>query len=128
MEIPCSESFVPNTRMAIFENSLGIQTMYRFYPDEGYVMHVKSQDEPIPDENYETIGYREMFGSAMKSVSINYDFSVIVPDTYTYTDENGNTVNVPIERIGAEELYTLPASAVDVANTYGGVTPPTVTE
>lgn len=119
-EIPCAESFVPNTRMAIYENSSGRQTTYRFYPDDGYVMHKKTSDDPIYDEEGNITGYTEMYGGAMKSVSINYDFSVVVPDTYTYTDENGNTISVPIERIGVEELYTLPESIVPQNQLYGG--------
>ena len=122
-EIPCEASFVPNTTMKIYENSLGRQTQYCFYPDEGYVMHKKSVDVEIYDETFtNVIGYTELFGSGMKSVSIDYDFSVVVPDTYTYTDENGMTVSIPIERIGAEELYTLPESIVPSNQIYGGGT------
>ena len=120
-EIPCNESFVPNTRMAIYENSSGRQTQYRFYPNDGYVMHVKSVDLEIYDETFTNIiGYTELYGSGMKSVPINYDFSVVVQDAYSYTDENGNTVNVPIERIGEQELYTLPIDIVPENQLYGG--------
>ena len=120
-EIPCNESFVPNTRMAIYENSSGRQTQYRFYPNEGYVMHVKSVDTEIYDETgVNVIGYTELFGSGTKSVPISYDFSVVVQDVYTYTDENGNTQIVPIEKIGVEELYTLPESIVPQNQLYGG--------
>ena len=111
--IDCETSYVPNTTMKIAVTSTGRQTQNCFYPDEGYVMHKKSVDLEIYDEaGVNVIGYTELYGNAMKSVPIDYDFSVIVPDIYTYTDENGNTVNVPIEKIGAEELYTLPIDIV----------------
>ena len=119
--VDCETSFVPNTTMKIAVTSTGRQTQYCFYPDDGYVMHVKKNDLPIYDETgINVIDYTELYGSAMKSVSINYDFSVVTQDVYTYTDKNGNTVNVPVEKIGTEELYTLPASIVPEKQIYGG--------
>ena len=116
-EIYCETSFVPNTRMTIYENSLGRKITYRFYPNEGYVMHVKSVDMEIYDETFKNVlGYNVLYGAGMKSVPISYNFSVVTQDVYTYTDNNGMTVNVPIEKIGVEELYTLPANIVDAAH------------
>ena len=107
------EIFVPNTTTEVFINSAGNATQYFIKPNDGYVLHVKSEDEPIWDENMENIiGYNERFSYFGKSVNVRYDFSVVVPDTYTYTDENGMTVSIPIERIGEQEFYTLPASVV----------------
>ena len=39
---------------------------------------------------------------------------------FAHTDENGNTISIPIERIGAQEFYALPASVVPQNMTYGG--------
>ena len=119
--IDCETSYVPNTTMKIFVNPLGRQTQYCFYPVDGYVMHVKSVDLEIYDKTGENIvGYTELFGSGMKSVPISYDFSVTKEDKYTYTDENQRTVNVPLEKIGAEELYTLPKDIVPQKQLYDG--------
>lgn len=111
--VPHNEIFVPNTTTKVFINSSGNATQYKIIPNDGYVLHYKTNDIPIYDDGYENIiGYTEQYSAGGGSVHINYDFSVVVPDAYTYTDENGNTVNVPIERIGAEELYTLPIDIV----------------
>jgi hypothetical protein len=119
--IPYNEIFVPNTTTKVFINSSGTATQYKIEPDDGYVLHVKEEDEKIWDENYENIlGYRERYSYGGTSVHISYDFTVKVPDTYTYTDENGMTVTIPIERIGEQEFYTLPASVVPQNMTYGG--------
>lgn len=119
--IDCETSYVPNTTMKIFVNSLGRQTQYCFYPDEGYVMHYKSVDTEIYDATGENvIAYTELFGRGMKSVPISYDFSVTKKDSYTYTDENQMTVNVPLEKIGVEELYTLPKEFVPQNQLYDG--------
>lgn len=119
--VDCETSFVPNTTMKIAVTSTGRQTQYCFYPDDGYVMHVKSVDIEIYDgTGVNVIGYNVLYGAGMKSVPISYDFSIVTQDVYTYTDKNGNTVNVPIEKIGTEELYTLPASIVPEKQIYGG--------
>lgn len=119
--IPYDEIFVPNTTTKVFIDSSGNATQYKIEPDDGYVLHVKSEDEPIFDEEtMEIIGYNERFSYFGKSVGVNYDFSVKVADTYTYTDENGNEQTIPIERIGEEEFYTLPESVVPQNMTYGG--------
>lgn len=119
--IDCETSYVPNTTMKIFVNPLGRQTQYCFYPVDGYVMHIKSVDMEIYDKTGENVvGYTELFGSGMKSVPISYDFSVIKEDSYTYTDESGKKVDMPIKKIGAEELYTLPESIVPQNQLYDG--------
>lgn len=114
-EIPCNEIFIPNTTTKIFVDSSGVQTQYCIYPDDGYVLHLKRNDDVYEDlDTGETVTTLR-FCSGMKSVNINYDFSVVVQDTYTYTDENGNEVTIPIEKIGAEEIFTLPKSIVQEA-------------
>lgn len=119
--LPIDEIFVPNTTTEVFVNSSGNRTQYAITPNEGFVLHVKSEDEPIfNEETFEIIGYNERYAYFGTSVHISYDFTVKVPDTYTYTDENGMTVSIPIERIGEQELYTLPVSVVPQNQTYGG--------
>jgi hypothetical protein len=119
--IPYEEIFVPNTTTKVFINSSGNATQYMIIPDDGYVLHVKDERIPVWDDNRENIiGYQEMYSIGGTSVHISYDFSVKVPDTYTYTDENGNTLTIPIERIGEQEFYTLPESIVPQNQIYGG--------
>jgi hypothetical protein len=111
--VPIEEVFVPHTTTQVVVNSLGNITQYFITPNEGFVLHFNRNDEVQYNEDYtEVVSRTERYSTGGGSVSINYDFSVVVPDTYTYTDKNGNTVNVPIERIGAEELYTLPIDIV----------------
>ena len=102
--------------------SNGVDRAYLIEANDGYVLHDNRCDlEPDGVTVLETV---ELFATGTISVSINYDFNNTTIGTYEGVD--GVTYNVT--KIGAYELYTLPASAVDVANTYGGVTPPTVTE
>ena len=112
-------TLVPNTTMKRTLSN-GNPMNIRIYPEDGYVLHLKRNDEenfdPITGETTITL----WFSSGMKSVNINYDFSVKVQDTYTYTDENGNYITIPIEKIGAEEIYTLPESIVPTAQIFGG--------
>ena len=114
-QIPCDKIFIPNTTTKIFVDSSGVQTQYCIYPDEGFVIHLKRNDvedfDPITEQTTTTL----YFSSGMKSVNINYNFSVKVQDAYTYTDENGNEVTMPIEKIGAEEIFTLPKTIVQEA-------------
>ena len=107
------EVFVPYTTTQVVVNSLGNRTQYFITPNEGFVLHFNGNDGVQYNEDYtEVVSRTERYSTGGGSVPIDYDFSVVVPDTYTYTDENGNTVNVPIERIGTEELYTLPINIV----------------
>ena len=111
--VPIEEIFVPNTTTEVFVNSQGKRTQYYIKPNDGYVLHVKDEDENIYDENYENvIGRNERYSAGGCSVHIGYDFTVKTPDVYTYTDENGNELTIPIERIGEQEFYTLPESVV----------------
>lgn len=112
-------TLVPNTSMV---RGLvdGVARNIRIYPEDGYVLHLKRDDgsDIDPETGEEFVVLR--FCSGMKSVNINYDFSVKVQDTYTYTDENGNDITIPIEKIGAEEIFTLPESIVPTAQIFGG--------
>lgn len=119
--VPIEEIFVPNTTTQVFVNSQGNRTQYYIRPNDGYVLHVKDEDENIWDDNHENIiGRNERYSIGGTSVHISYDFIVKVPDTYIYTDENSNTQTIPIERIGAQEFYTLPESVVPQNQIYGG--------
>ena len=110
--IDCETSFVPNTTMQIFVNSLGNQTQYVFRVNDGYVIHDNRCD--AVDELEGT--YTERFATGRLSVSINYDFTTLTQGIYEGVD--GTTYNVT--KIGEFELYTLPESAVPIDHTYGG--------
>ena len=110
--IDCETSFVPNTTMQIFVNSSGRQTQYVFDVNDGYVIHDNRCDYA---DDLEGI-YTERFAIGRLSVSINYDFTEVTQGTYEGAD--GVTYNVT--KIGPYELYTLPESAVPIADTYGG--------
>ena len=100
-------TLVPNTTMKrtlLDGNAINI----RIYPEDGYVLHLKRDDDVRTDPDTGETTTTLYFCKGMKSVNINYDFSVKVQDTYTYTDENGNEVTIPIEKIGVEEIFTLP--------------------
>lgn len=116
--IDCETSFVPNTTMKIFENSLGNRTQYIFYANDGYVIHDNRCDYADELEGI----YTERFATGQISVSIRYDFTAVTQGTYEGAD--GITYNVT--KIGEYELYTLPESAVPTDNTYGGGNKPTV--
>ncbi len=117
--IDCEKSYIPNTTMKIAVTPDGMQTQYCFYPDEGYVLHINSADDVGYDENYENIISRiERYGNKMKSVPIDYNFSDIFPGEFIYTDDNGNEVKLPVEKIGAEKLYALPSDIVSPENIY----------
>lgn len=116
--IDCKESFIPNTTMKTFENTLGDKTAYVFTPNDGYVLHLK-RDE-VEDTNIETGDTFTVikYAKGTKSVSIDYDFSVVIDDIYTYNDESGTPISIPIQKVGAEELYTLPANMVPTDDIY----------
>lgn len=117
--IPCEETFVPNTRMQKVINSSGDHTQYVFTPEDGYVLHLKRDEVEYEDPDTGETTLVIMFARGNKTVRADYDFDLRVNDVYTYTDENGMTVSIPIEKIGPEELYTLPDSVVPTDQIYG---------
>lgn len=111
-------SLIPNTSMKLGSVD-GVPKQYEITPNEGYVLHDNRCDEEILDPvTFEPTGemlYR--YATGMVSVSKNYDFTVIVPDTIT--DINGNTIAV--NKVGTFEFFAVPTSAIPENQTYGGV-------
>lgn len=107
-------TLVPNTTM---QKKLldGVHKVYIIEPNEGYVLHDNRTYGIILDDELNETRYPR-FATGDMSVSANYDFNNTTQGTYEGVD--GVTYNVT--KIGEYELYTLPASAVDVAHTYGG--------
>lgn len=103
---------IPNTTMQIYVNSAGVQKTYRITPNEGYVMHDNTYDEPvlIPETAEPTgeviLGYRP----TTASVALAYDFS-----TTETLDEAGNTVLA----YGSRQLYTKLATDVPENQIFG---------
>lgn len=111
-------SAVANTNMQARINSSqnGI-LLFRIRPVDGYVLHDNRADEEVFDPVGAPTGEVILrYATGMKSVGHDYDFDNIVPDTIT--DVNGNTIAV--NKVGAYELFAVPASAVPEDNTYGG--------
>lgn len=112
------ETLIDNTTMLKYINNNGDHTGYRITANSGYVLHDNRCDEEILDpDTYEPTGemlYRYTAGTI--TVRADYDFTTITPDTIT--DVNGNTIAV--NKIGAFELFVVPASAIPENQTYGG--------
>ena len=105
-------AIVPNTTMQIYVDNEGVQSRYRITPNEGYVMHDNTYDEPIFNEetHEETgeviLGYRP----TTATVGMNYDFSIT-----EMLDEAGNTV----QAYGARQFYTKLATDVPENQIFG---------
>lgn len=107
----------------------GVHRQTRLSPNDGYVLNKKSSGYEDYD-NLDEMGnpiFVNRFVSGSTTVRYDYDFDNVVAGTYTYTDENGNTVDVPVDMVGVEEFYAVPANIVPSNQIYGVVNPP-VTE
>lgn len=101
----------------------GVQTTFRIQANSGYVLHDSRIDYPECDDlGMPTGAIIPWFKLGSTTVNKNYDFTDITNGTYTYTDENGMTVTVPVEKIGEYEFYTLPVDIVPTSQTMGGTT------
>lgn len=98
----------------------GEHTSFRITVNEGYVLHDNRNDEPIFDDNGEETGeHISFYCSGSTTVWHNYDFADTENGTYTYIDENGMEVTIPVVMVGGFQLYTLPASVVPANQIYG---------
>lgn len=118
MSIPVIENTVVTPRY----NSNNVISSYRIDPNEGYVIHTTNYDSPVfNEETMEETGEVLLgFTSTYISLVANYNFDVVVPGFYTYTDANGMTVNVPINKVGRFEIFAIPASIVPENQIFGG--------
>lgn len=104
----------------------GVLYKYRIQAVDGYVLHDNRVDvEELDPETLEPTGnIIPWFKFGSTSVPLTYDFDNVTEGTYTYTDENGMSVTIPVSKIGMYEFYTLPASIVptnqicEVENTH----------
>ena len=117
MSLPTIENATVEARY----NSSNTLYGYRITPNEGFVLHTKNYDtEVFDEETLEPTGEILLgFTSAYAAVGYNYDFDNVVADTYTYTDENGMTVSIPINKVGRFEIFAIPASIVPENQIFG---------
>lgn len=109
---------IDNTTVEKGFNNDGVFKLYRIQAVEGYVLHDNRVDVPsLDDEGNETGEIEQWFKTGSTTVSASCDFTVRTNGTYTYTDENGTEVTVPVEMIGEYEFYTLPSNVVPSTQT-----------
>lgn len=95
---------------------------YTITPNDGYVIHTKNYDEEVVDEEtFEPTG-EIILGFVRAPISLvrNYNFSTVVAGTYTYTDENGMEVSIPVNKVGRFEIFAIPESIVPENQIFGG--------
>ena len=116
------EPMIENAVVVTRYNSSNQVSSYRITPNEGFVLHTKNYDfEVFDEETLESTGEILLgFTSTYISLGANYNFSDVVPGFYTYTDENGMTVNIPINKVGRFEIFAIPASIVPENQIFGG--------
>lgn len=94
----------------------GVQQYYKIQAADGYALHDSRVDtEGFDPDTLEPTGEiipTFKFGST--TVPVSYDFNNVTRGTYTYTDENGMTADVPVEKVGMYALYTLPQKNVSL--------------
>lgn len=101
-------SLIPNATMQVVLRD-GELFAYSIQAEEGYVLHDNRIDVPVLDEETleETGEIIPWFKTGSTTVPANYDFDNVTSGTYTYSDENGMTVNVSVQKIGMYEFYTV---------------------
>lgn len=103
---PMETTLIPNTTMnKMIVN--GVHNGYEIQAVNGYVLH----DNRINGlDDFDNVVPRFKYGAT--TVPVSYDFDNVTNGAFTYTDENGMDVTVPVEMIGEYEFYTLPVSVV----------------
>lgn len=97
----------------------GVHKRYMVEAADGYVLHDSRGDRFAVDENGDyTDEVIPRFRVGSGSVNVDYDFNNIVAGTYTYTDENGMEVTIPVSMVGMYQFYALPESIVPMAQTW----------
>ena len=113
---------VPNTTLRERLNN-GELYSYVIAPTEGYLLHDKDLDMPEYDENLgmATGNIIPWFTGVTTNMRPDYDFTTTTQGTYyTYTDENGMEITIPVTMIGEREFYTVPSNIVPSDQTLGG--------
>ena len=105
-------SSVPNTTLQELLIN-GELKGYEIKAESGYLLHDKDLDiYDYDDEGNQTELIETWFTGGGTSARLDYDYSVTTQGTYTYTDENGNEITMPVTMIGAREFYTVPSNVV----------------
>ena len=115
------EPMIENAVVVTRYNSSNQVSSYRITPNEGFVLHTKNYDtEVFDEETLEPTGEILLgFTSTYISLGANYNFNDVVADTYTYTDENGMAVSIPISKVGRFEIFAIPANIVPENQIFG---------
>ena len=120
---PMETTLIPNTRMnKMIVN--GVHNGYEIQAINGYVLHDGRNDEPIfdPEILEETGDVIPHFKTDATTVPVSYDFDNVTNGVYTYTDESGAKINVPVEKVGMYEFSTVNNELADNLNElYDGV-------
>lgn len=111
---------VPNTTL-LEKLRDGVLYYYEIAPTGGYLLHDKDLDIYDYDEDGNQTGLIEIwFTGGTTSVRLDYDFTNTTQGTYTYTDENGMEITIPVTMIGEREFYTIPSNIVPYDQILGG--------
>lgn len=109
-------SVVDNATMQAYYNSSNVLKSYYIYPNEGYAVHSTAYDtyarDPETDEDTDVILPGFIPYPSFVGAEADYDFTVVVNDVYTYTDENNIEVSIPISKVGAKEIYCIPVGTI----------------
>ena len=96
----------------------GVHKIYRVRANDGYVLHDKRLDVEETDPNtlepngIITLGY----SAGTKTVAASYDFTAITQGTIQGVSGNSYIV----DKVGANEFYTMPEDEVPTAQIFGG--------
>jgi hypothetical protein len=103
---------------------------FLIYPHEGYVIHSTQYDayarDPETLEDTDVILPGFIPYPSFVGAEGDYDFTAVVNDVYTYTDENGIEVSIPIRKVGTKEFYCVPIGIVPDNQIYDINNPPVV--
>ena len=103
---------VPNTTLREYLRD-GELYSYVIAPTDGYLLHDKNLDIPeLDDMGMETGNIIPWFTGGTTNMRADYDFTTTTQGTYTYTDENGMEITMPVTMIGEREFYTVPSNVV----------------
>lgn len=106
---------------ALVERGLmdGVHKIYRVSANNGYVLHDTRLDAEEYDENGDLTGeIIPGYAAGEKSVAASYDFTAITQATV----QGVSGISYVVNKVGANEFYTLPESEVPTAQIFGGVT------
>lgn len=111
---------VPNTTL-LEKLRDGVLYYYEIKAESGHLLHDRDLDiYDYDDDGNQTELLETWFTGGGTSVRLDYDFEIVTQGTYTYTDENGNEITIPVTMIGEREFYTVPSNVVPSDQILGG--------